>query len=482
MNNMTSKSISNIAKNVILHPVLFSVFWVLYGYNEMAESADIAELFQNLLYFGFPVFLLSYLIFFLQPQKKHRNSIYYFFILVFVFLTEHFAILIANLSMDFYFSKTRFILPLFFAMFALFWWFTRNKKLLQFNYFLNILTLLYCCWELINVGLNEQQQRETALRAKKIVPCDSCPDIFLILTDAYTNSKSLQKYWNYDNTPFLDSMQRQGFYHVENAKGSYNSTLRTMTSMLNMNYLAKNLDKEFKNRIEEEPILQKLNKNEVMQQLIEHGYEMVNLSLFKLQNMQPLVRSHNSFIYTSLNEFLLDKTCFKRLYNFFIPYLNRIEEDNRKNRILKPLEYLKKHTKNIHTKPQFVYLHLLIPHRPFIFDRYGNNQTLEKQKDIKNAYLEQLIFTNKLLLQCTNSIITNNNRPALILLTGDHGFRFLEKEPEKTKESYSTSTFFYFPNQQYQNLYDSMSSVNLFRAILNKAIDAKIPYLPEKNR
>jgi hypothetical protein len=470
--------IKKLVKESVLHPILLCIFWVLYSYNEMAESSDLFELLQITTSISVASFLVTKLIVILQPHKKYRNSVYLFFVLSFLLFGENFIFLFENLPFGNFLSKTRFILPLFFLCSSLLGWFTRNKKLDQFNYFFNILTLIYCFWELINVGINEQKKTEIRLKTAQITVCDSCPDIYLILTDSYTNSKSLQKYWNYDNTPFLNTMQNQGFYVVTNAASSYNKTIKTMNSMLNMNYLDKNLDKEFTNRKEQTSIYNQINHNEMMQQLAEKGYEMVNLSLFRLQNIKPVISYHNNFVHTSLLNFLLSKTFLFRVYNAFSRQM-RIDQAYQ-DRILQPFEYLKKVTKNIHTKPQFVYLHLFAPHEPYIFDRNGKLQTPEQQKNVKNAYLEQLLFTNQLILEGTKSIIAHNNRPALILVTGDHGFRELEKEPEKTQEALTTSTFFYFPDQKYNLLYDSMSSVNLFRAILNKAIGTKLPYLPEK--
>jgi hypothetical protein len=470
--------IKKIAKEYILHPTLLCAFWILYSYNEMAESSDLFELLQITLSICVASFLVTKLIFILQPHKKYRNSVYLFFVLSILLFGENFIFLLEKLPFISFLSKTRFILPVFFLCFVLLCWFTRNKKLDQFNFFLNSLTLIYCLWELINVGINEQKKTETRLKTTQITACDSCPDIYLILTDSYTNSKSLQKYWNYDNILFLNAMQNQGFYTVTNAASSYNKTIKTMSSMLNMNYLDKNLDKEFTNRKQQRSIYNQINHNEVMQKLAEKGYEIINLSLFRLQNTKPIISYHNNFVHTSLLNFLFSKTFLFRIHDAFGKQM--IAAKDYQDRILQPFEYLKKISKNIHTKPQFVYLHLFAPHEPYIFDRNGKLQTAAQQKNAKNAYLEQLLFTNQLILEGTKSIIANNNRPALILVTGDHGFRDLETEPAKTQEALTTSTFFYFPDQKYDLLYDSMSSVNLFRAVLNKAIGTKLPYLPEK--
>lgn len=82
------------------------------------------------------------------------------------------------------------------------------------------------------------------------------------------------------------------------------------------------------------------------------------------------------------------------------------------------------------------------------------------------------------MLDLANTIEKNSNRPAIVLITGDHGAR-LWKDKDGLEESYSATTLFYFPNKKYATLYDSMSSVNLFRAVINNALNKKMAYLPD---
>ena len=48
-------------------------------------------------------------------------------------------------------------------------------------------------------------------------------------------------------------------------------------------------------------------------------------------------------------------------------------------------------------EPAFVFAHMLIPHPPYVFSRYGNflsEEVVAKRNNIEN-YIDQLIFTNK---------------------------------------------------------------------------------------
>jgi phosphoglycerol transferase MdoB-like AlkP superfamily enzyme len=121
--------------------------------------------------------------------------------------------------------------------------------------------------------------------------------------------------------------------------------------------------------------------------------------------------------------------------------------------------------------PKFVYGHFMMPHGPFIVTRDGKlknpAETVIKKKDYYlNAYYEQIKFTNKIIVDLVNFIQKSNKKNTVIIIEGDHGFR-----PENNYTSpYSFNNFssFYFPDKNYNQLYDSISPVNTFRVVLNK--------------
>jgi hypothetical protein len=92
----------------------------------------------------------------------------------------------------------------------------------------------------------------------------------------------------------------------------------------------------------------------------------------------------------------------------------------------------------------------------------------------------QVQYVNQLLIDLIDDIQQHNPRPAIILVTGDHGSREFINKPGGIDEMHTTTTAFYFPNRRYETLYDSISSVNLFRAVLNNALDQSLPYLPDQ--
>ena len=73
-------------------------------------------------------------------------------------------------------------------------------------------------------------------------------------------------------------------------------------------------------------------------------------------------------------------------------------------------------------RPKFVFSHIILPHQPFIFDREGNDvfvrdfhDPFDDNTDLKEHYVNQLIYTNKLVLEMIDSLISkyDKNKPII---------------------------------------------------------------------
>ncbi|MBU2444072.1 MAG: hypothetical protein KJ666_00675, partial [Bacteroidetes bacterium] len=94
----------------------------------------------------------------------------------------------------------------------------------------------------------------------------------------------------------------------------------------------------------------------------------------------------------------------------------------------------------------------------------------------KYNYLEQLKYTNKLLIETLNSILFSAEEPPIIVVQGDHGFRAFENEDKNEIES-SVLNCYYFPDRDYSSLADSSKTINTFRVIFNKYFNQKLELL-----
>lgn len=71
--------------------------------------------------------------------------------------------------------------------------------------------------------------------------------------------------------------------------------------------------------------------------------------------------------------------------------------------------------------------------------------------------------------------ILANKRTSIIVLQGDHGYKF--KSAEKRLLEFSVLNAVYYPDSDYSTLNDSISNVNTFRFVLNKFFRKNYPIL-----
>ena len=125
-------------------------------------------------------------------------------------------------------------------------------------------------------------------------------------------------------------------------------------------------------------------------------------------------------------------------------------------------------------KPQYLHIHMYIPHPPLIYDSDGNrvqdtfpvDRFDESQRD---AYLEQLIFTNKIAIKMVDSIQERDDS-AVIIIMSDHGDRFGVNWNNPTERDYyrafNNLSALYFPGHE-DEIPEGITPVNAFRVFFN---------------
>jgi hypothetical protein len=426
------------------------------------------------------------------PHKyKHSAGLWLSFLLGFIFfgdnLQEVVVFTIPSLQAH---ARIVYFVVIFIVLLFILVLKTYKKQLFSLNLYLNCLLFGFCMVELVGIMQHNYHTKQfTKIDEKmlsdnsRLISLDSLPNIYFILIDGYTNAKSLKKVWNYDNQPFLDSMKNHAYHNIKNAKSNYYFTKRSLAGILNGQYLS-----EYFKEKHLEFCSQAINNSSLGQFLEQNGYQTTTISPFMFNRKVDNLYSNHwtleiSIDFKHLYLYYIDKTVFKSILKLLLNDRNHIVAIERhKNMSLRALKEFKAAIKMSAKKPKLVYLHLFITHNPFIFTEKGELRTdfstensIEKYKKL---YLDQIKYLNIVLLDLVKTIKKDSNRPAIVLLTGDHGARFWTGK-EGLEESYSTTTLFSFPNKKYETLYDSMSSVNLFRAVINNALNKKLIYLPD---
>jgi len=343
------------------------------------------------------------------------------------------------------------------------WLYKSKRKFLKLNSYLNLLTTIFLVIEIIGLGFIEVTKVELKSKIDIKEPLEEIqnkPDIYFIILDGYTGFSGLKKYWNFDNSELKKFMKKNGFFIAENGKTIYNVTNYSIASTLNM----AELNFEADNLYAKSSYLSLANiikKNIVVEFLSEVGYDFINLSLFDIRDKKKF---YEDIYFLKSGNIYQSRTIYGHLYeiqneiNADMAYINLDIFNRLKNMRSAP-----------NGKPKFIYAHIMMPHPPYYFDAEGNKNDFKVANDPnnKNSYLDQLKYTNHLLMESLNEVLNSSGNPPIIVVQGDHGFRRF-KEKNKKDVEYSVLSCYYFPGKDYSSFTDSMKTINTFRLIFNK--------------
>jgi hypothetical protein len=449
-----------------LHPSLLGAFWVLYYYNDLFLYFGLTMLAYCL---GAILAVTTALTWALPKLHRARYAVYLTLGLGYLLFGEvvekaHHAWTSALGLGQVPFRASGLLIL---AGLLLFGWLARHRPLIKAQRYLNVLLGLYCAWELAGLVRKELEVPARPPAQVNSTACPACPDIYLIVADAYAGPQSLSRFFGFDNTAYQDSLRQRGFYVATAARTNYDLTVRSLGAMLGMEYSAPPKRK----RMAMGEWVHYIKYNPTNALLAARGYEFVNASIFDIRHGDALtLGTPNVYAHTSFYFSLFTRTLVGKVYVSLIQ--KRVLADNR----LATYQHFWDQVGRPHQRPRFAYLHLILPHFPMHYNQNGNPAQFQ---DLRVGYVEQLKFTNRLVLGLVDHIQQHNGRPAIILFTGDHGSRLLANPVDYVADSFTTTTAFYFPDRQYQGLYDSISSVNLFRAVLGNALGQPRPFLPD---
>ncbi|HEY0680121.1 MAG TPA: sulfatase-like hydrolase/transferase [Chitinophagaceae bacterium] len=377
----------------------------------------------------------------------------------------------------------------------------RSKQPFYNTYqYLNIVLIVLLSYEVLLISLlNITDGRIRRLTknypiAEGFKQCDTCsnPDIYFLVFDMYANSKVLKSFWNYDNSALENFLDSSGFYQARNSTSNYNYTVFSIGSTLNMDYQEKDL--KYTNAFRSSGQLSQFEDNELFRILKKQGYSFYNYSWFHFNDAPARVAP---FVLTEPRELVAAQTFWFRFkadiawnFKFFqrkrtteeslTPFFLKECEDNL-SRITESYAAIKELSSRPQQQPVFLYAHFLMPHAPFLYDSAGNIKPKEQWLSTRHEdYLEQLKYTNKMIVDLSSRLLTEGNRPRIIIVQSDHGYRnYNSKDNLSPDVEFSNLSAFYFPGKKYGMLHDSISAVNTFRVILNEYFNYRVPLLKD---
>jgi hypothetical protein len=338
---------------------------------------------------------------------------------------------------------------------------------------------------------------------------NALPDVYYIILDGYMRADALQQDLGFDNSSFINELDKLGFYVARCSRPNYDFTRASMASALNMEYI---LNMQEISTVEENSFYTIIKNNEVRRQLEGIGYKTV-----AFQTDYPWLNFEDADVFLDLNHSTIN---FQELYPFEAMYINTtaaVVLDAAVNK-LKIGQYFKTNSSDqearttdlsglglfnqinmqnhVNTQlftldklpeipaivgPKFVYVHLMIPHGPYVFGPdgeiltdpgfYGGDGGNAVNADYsRRGYIYGVQFIDKRIFPILQTIINKSKKPPIIVLQGDHGL--------EGNNRYTNLNAYYLPNG-YKDLYESITPVNSFRLIFDEYFGADYPLLPD---
>jgi hypothetical protein len=408
-----------------------------------------------------------------------------------------------NLLNQFPFGRHRYLLPVWGLLFVLACWAilkigSRLEKVVpQLNIAVSILVLVPIIWVALNNPLPVTNilldVESRTIRDGGSINQD-LPDVYYIILDGYARSDVLLESLGYDNSAFLNLLKSKGFYIANESRSNYTATFLSLASSLNMEYLEKlpaisSIDRSIPYEM--------IDKNKLVRFFRSQGYKVFNFSSGwgPTDFISSVDENYRGGYFNEYEWTLLNTTMLASLDS-------RIAADDLGKRIVFNFETVG----NISSQdsPKFIFAHMLIPHPPFLFDRDGNRvdqSIFELQGDEiwshKNAYVDQVIFVNKMVEVMIGKILNNSQSPPIIVLQADHGsastggwehaYQTISsgKSDEATEsliyERISIFNAYYLPGDEENLLYPTITPVNSFRLILDTYFGEGIGLLEDKS-
>lgn len=395
-------------------------------------------------------------------------------------------------------ARHRYVAALFIGIFLLgLWWVARRLGDPQgFERFLTItgivlvaLSLIQLAWYEYSVyrASSEAESRvETGIDAESIQDAGELPDVYWIILDAYGRSDVLQEYYDYDNIEFLEWLEEIGFYVATCSQTNYPDTILSILSTMNMDYL--------QNVVSGSGALPQLNKSVVRKTFDSLGYRTItfenyfgdHFDLFEdlRLNRQQAITALNLFKRTNEFEAMLVQTSLLRLFvdmPHLIPTFLRVDEENSwYYELYLQTQYILDTLPTLPAMegPNFFFIHLVVPHTPYIFAPDGGF-LLTENTDVRAetiGYRNNVEFVDNHLPDVIQAIIDNSETPPVIIVQGDHGPTSRDVRPDKRLPILNA---YYLSDEARADLYPYITPVNSFRVLFNHYFGADYLYLED---
>ena len=310
------------------------------------------------------------------------------------------------------------------------------------------------------------------------------PDVYYFIFDEYGGPESM-KYLNYDNSQFYDFLEDKNFIIPKQSTSNYPMTHFSVPSSMNMEYL-----NDLSNILGEDsttflPLREMLYNSKVIDNFKSLGYDIVIFEsgfvpAEKFELVDDIICNQSG-----IDSVLLDTITRTSMIGYFV---ERYEEQKIRDRVNCAFSEIKT-IGNSKDKPIFAFVHILLPHSPYVFGPNGEaiipgNHISGKTWDEKIAYLDQVEYANKEIIKIVENILTEN-KESIIILQSDtgSGFDINWNNPDELMilQRLSILNAYHIPDIERNQIKENITPVNSFRIIFNNYFNGEYEILEDRN-
>ena len=307
----------------------------------------------------------------------------------------------------------------------------------------------------------------------------SRPDIYYLILDGYARGDVLQKYYDFDNSEFLNGLQQRGFYVADKSCTNFTATAFSLSSSLNMRY-HDSISPEGGYK----PLAEMVRDHAVGRCLRECGYKLIHF------NTRFMGTSCSDIAHVSLGEPTTWLPAGSRMLALHLIHHSVFRFVNGGDHGI----YAAQHRRALGQLaevpalpgPKFTFCHLIAPHPPFVFTRDGHTDWSIDQ-DSRQSYIDQLIYLNQEVTRTIDALLAQSTIPPIIIVQSDHGPGFCPSPPgldpleDYVQERVPILNAYLVPESMRATLYPTITPVNTFRLLLSQSFGFELPPLPDRN-
>ncbi len=486
MNSTTYKP--NWLRYFPLHPFLFAVYPILALLAANISEVEPSSMWRSLLLSVLAAALLA-LAFYAIFREWERAALLTTILLMLFYSYGHVYILLKGVEINgFFLFRHRTLIPLWIVSgILLIWWVSRKSfRAGTGTYALNLVGLILLVLPVFQLGTFFLQRRslqaEQDPSALNLSVGNQPPDIYYIILDGYGRSDVLKNEYGYDNSEFLNQLRDSGFYIAECSQSNYAQTQMSLASSLNFDYIDALSDRFVPGSDDRTGLDALIHHSAVRQSLEKAGYQTVAFATgflaTELRDADYFLSPERSRGQLNGFEFLLMETTLARL----------LQDSNRfgmqsagselfRERTLFTLDMLDE--LSYIRGPKFVFVHLIVPHPPYVFGPTGGpvepaEVGTTKTQEGASHYRDQVLYINSRMMEIVPQIIANSSTPLIIVIQGDHG----PTVASSPRSRMSNLSAYLLPGVD-APFYPKLTPVNTFRIIFNEYFGQNLELLED---